>query len=485
MRNKTSQTIVLEEDTLFENSRSGACGYNLAKLDVPAIDSKQLYHKYARKNVAALPELSEPEVVRHYTRLSTWNYSIDHGIFPLGSCTMKHNPRFNEEIARSEAICESHPYDPSEWVQGHLQIMYELQEDLKEITGMPGISLQPSAGAQGEFTGLKMISAYHKDKNRNRKTIITPDTAHGTNPASAALAGFNTIQIKTNLNGIIDAETVRNALSDDVAALMITNPNTLGIFEENIHEISSCLKEKDILLYIDGANMNAVLGISRPGEYNADVIHLNLHKTFTTPHGGGGPGSGPIAVSERLIPYLPIPRVEKQGTQFYLNQSAPLTVGRIKSFYGNFGMFIRTWCYIRSLGGRGLREVSENSIINANYIKSKLKDILNIPINGHHLHEVVFNDKNQRHMGFDTTKIAKALIDFGIHPPTIHFPLCVKNAFMVEPTETETKAEMDRFIETIKSILLGDPKINYPQLAFRKKIDEVKAVRELKLVVPP
>ena len=478
---RTSSTVVLEEGTLFEISRPGACGYNLSKLDVPLTNAQHLYANLSRKNMCELPEISEPEVVRHYTRLSTWNYAIDLGIYPLGSCTMKHNPRFNEEIARSAVLCELHPYDPPEWSQGHLRIMYELQEDLKEITGLAGVSLQPSAGAQGEFSGLKMISSYHKSKGRIRHLILTPDTSHGTNPASATLAGFKTVQIKTDADGCLSAEAVKSALTDDVAAVMITNPNTLGFFEKNIVKISEYLKEKDALLYIDGANMNAVLGISRPSAYGADVIHFNLHKTFTTPHGGGGPGSGPIAVSERLLSFLPIPIVEKQGEKYLLNYDISQTIGRLKSFYGNFGMIIRAWCYIRSLGGEGLRQVSENAILNANYIKAKLKDVLHIPVDGQHLHEVVFNDKNQKEKGFDTTKIAKALIDSGIHPPTVHFPLCVKNALMIEPTETETKAEMDRFIEAIKEIILQDASPNYPQHAFRNKIDEVKAVRDLRL----
>ena len=480
-----SQTVVLEEPTLFENSRAGACGYNISVTDVPKVNSKEFYKNFARAKKTNLPEISEPEVVRHFTRLSTWNYAIDLGIYPLGSCTMKHNPRLNEEIARSPELCDLHPYDPIEWSQGHLQVMHELENDLKEITGLQGVSLQPAAGAQGEFTGLMLIAAYHRHKGRKRKTIITADTSHGTNPASAALAGFNIVQINTGKDGVVDAESVRAVLNDDVAALMLTNPNTLGFFETNIPQISALLKTVDALLYIDGANMNAVLGISRPGDYGADVIQFNLHKTFTTPHGGGGPGSGPIAVSERLIPYLPVPRIEKKADEtFHLNYNSPKTVGRVKSFYGNFGMFIRAWCYIRALGADGLRGVSENAILNANYIKSQLKDVLNIPVDGPHLHEVIFNDKNQKDSasGWDTTKIAKALIDHGMHPPTVHFPLCVKNALMIEPTETETKQEMDRFIGAIKDILKSDSSVVHPQKVFRGKVDEVKAARELRLV---
>lgn len=476
-----SKMVALEEPLLFERSRKGACGYNLSKLDVPKADIHSLFSNECRAEQARLPEVSESEVVRHFTRLSTWNYAIDLGIYPLGSCTMKHNPRLNEEVARSSEICELHPYDPAEWSQGHLQIMYELQQDLKEITGMSAVSLQPSAGAQGEFAGLLLISAYHKSKGRDRKTILTADTSHGTNPASAALAGFRTVQIATGTDGSVSPAAVEAVLNDDVAALMLTNPNTLGFFEKHIAEISQILHEKDALLYIDGANMNAVLGLSRPGDYGADVIQFNLHKTFTTPHGGGGPGSGPIAISQRLTPFLPTPVVEKNEHGFFLNESIPNSIGRVKSFFGNFGMFARAWCYIRALGPNGLRGVSENAILNANYIKSQLSDLLHIPVEGPHLHEIVFNDKNQKELGWDTTKIAKALIDYGMHPPTVHFPLCVKNALMVEPTETETKAEMDRFILAVREIVSKDPSVVYPKNTFREKVDEVKAAKELKL----
>ncbi|APJ04932.1 aminomethyl-transferring glycine dehydrogenase subunit GcvPB [Silvanigrella aquatica] len=482
LNKNTGNTVVLEEDLLFERSHTGACGIGLPKLDVPAINIQKLFQNNLRKNKARLPELSEPEVVRHFTRLSTWNCAIDLGIYPLGSCTMKHNPRLNEEVARSSEICELHPYDPLEWSQAHLQIMYELQEDLKNITGMPGVSLQPSAGAQGEFTGLLLISAYHRNKGKNRKTIITADTSHGTNPASAALAGFNIVQVATGSDGYVTLDSVKAVLNDDVAGMMLTNPNTLGFFEKNILQIAKLLHDNDSLLYIDGANMNAVLGLSRPGDYGADVIQFNLHKTFTTPHGGGGPGSGPIAVSEKLLPYLPIPRVENSNGNYSLNYSFSKSIGRVKAFYGNYGMFIRAWCYIKALGDTGLRQVSENAILNANYIKSQLKDVLHIPVDGNHLHEVVFNDKNLKDKGWDTSKIAKALIDYGIHPPTVYFPLCVKNALMIEPTETESKSELDRFVASLKEILSnGDSSVIYPKRVFREKVDETKAARELKL----
>ncbi|MEY2988709.1 MAG: hypothetical protein RJB13_2230, partial [Pseudomonadota bacterium] len=359
LKKTTGHTVVLEEPPSFEISRAGAVAADLPALDVPRAEPSQIYSR-TRAKKARLPELSEPEVIRHFTRMSTWNYAIDLGIYPLGSCTMKYNPRLNEEIARSQELSEAHPYDPLEWSQGHLQVMWELTEDLKGVTGMPGVSLQPAAGAHGELTGLMMVSAYHKSKGRQRKTILTADTAHGTNPASAALAGFQIVQIATGADGVIHPEALEAVLNDDVAALMTTNPNTLGIFEKNIRVIADMLHEKDALLYIDGANLNAVLGLSRPGDFGADVIQFNLHKTFSTPHGGGGPGSGPIAVSERLLPFLPVPRLEKSGDKITLVSDAPQSIGRVKAFFGNYGMFIRAWCYIRALGGEGLRAVSEN-----------------------------------------------------------------------------------------------------------------------------
>jgi glycine dehydrogenase subunit 2 len=359
--------------------------------------------------------------------------------------------------------------------------MHELQEDLMRVTGHPAVSLQPAAGAQGELTGLMMIAAYHRAQGKPRKTIITADTAHGTNPASAALAGFQIVQVTTDQDGSVHPEAVKAVLNNDVAALMVTNPNTLGVFEKHIKTIADMLHEAGALLYIDGANLNAVLGIARPGDYGADVIQFNLHKTFSTPHGGGGPGSGPVTVSERLIPFLPVPFVEKKGDAFSLSFNRPQTIGRVKAFVGNYGMFIRAWCYIRALGGEGLRRVSEDAILNANYLRSQLKDVFNMPINAPTLHEVVFNDRNQRESGLETTKIAKRLIDYGMHPPTVHFPLCVRNAIMIEPTETESRREMDRFVGAVKEILATPDVEQAPVRVPRERVDETKAARELKL----
>ena len=481
LRATTSQSVVLEEETLFNQSRKGACAIGLAPLDVPHVSASSVFGESLRKTETGLPELSEPEVVRHFTRLSTWNYAIDLGIYPLGSCTMKYNPRLNEEVARSAPLGEAHPYDPPQWLQGHFQVMYELQEDLKEVTGHPGVSLQPAAGAHGELTGLMMIAAYHRAQGKVRRTIITADTAHGTNPASAALAGFQIVQVTTGADGCVHPEAVQAVLNDDVAALMVTNPNTLGVFEKHIKTIADLLHSKGALLYIDGANLNAVLGIARPGDYGADVIQFNLHKTFSTPHGGGGPGSGPITVSGKLIPFLPVPFLKKTDQGLEMSFDRPLSIGRVKAFYGNFGMFIRAWCYIRALGGEGLRSVSDNAILNANYLKSQFRGVLNLPVEAPSLHEVVFNDKFQKDIGLDTTKIAKRLIDYGMHPPTVHFPLCVKNALMMEPTETESIGEMDRFVAAFKEVL-ANPNVEIaPSRVPREKVDETKAARELKL----
>lgn len=477
----TSHAVVLEEKTLFERSRAGAIGVTLPALDVPAVDASKVFGASHRKNLARLPEVSEPEVVRHFSRLSTWNYAIDFGIFPLGSCTMKHNPRLNEQVARSSEISAIHPYDPESWSQGHLQIIHELTEDLKNITGMADVSLQPCAGAHGEFAGLAMMAAYHRSKGKPRKTILAPDTSHGTNPASAAMAGFKIVPLTTGEDGVLHPEVVRAAMTDDVAGLMITNPNTIGFFEKHIKAIADILHEKDALLYIDGANLNAILGIVRPGDFGCDVIQLNLHKTFSTPHGGGGPGSGPVGVSAKLIPFMPVPRVEQSGDTYRLNFNAPKSIGRVKAFYGNYSVMVRAWTYIRSMGSTGLRKVAENAIINANYLKAQLRESFNIPVEGNNMHEVIFNDVKQKECGLDTTKIAKRLIDFGMHPPTMHFPLCVKNAIMVEPTETEERTELDRFVEAMKDIAkAGDCEVA-PKRVFREKIDEAKAARELRL----
>lgn len=486
----TSQTVVLEEKTLFELSRKGAKAIALPPLDVPDVDLKrEAKAQLLRKEAPRLPELSEPEVVRHFTRLSTWNYAIDLGLYPLGSCTMKYNPRVNEAIARSAPICEAHPYDPPGWTQGHLRIMDELTEDLKNVTGMPGVCLMPAAGAQGEFTGLLLIARYHEAKGNKKRKIITTDSAHGTNPASAALAGFQIVQIPTGPNGYVELGDIEAALDDDVAGLMLTNPNTLGIFEKNIAHIGKMLHARDALLYVDGANLNAVLGVVRPGDIGVDVMQFNLHKTFSTPHGGGGPGSGPIAVSERLLPFLPNPTIQKDKDGLYSlidSKSGTDRLGRVKAFYGNFGMFIRAWVYIRALGSDGLHAVSENAILNANYLKAKLQSKLNLPVVGNNLHEVVFNDKNTRDRGFDTGMLAKRLIDYGFHPPTVYFPLCVRNALMVEPTETESLRELDRFVDAVDEILAGIDQsmadsAPVPNRVPRTKVDEVRAARNLKL----
>jgi glycine dehydrogenase subunit 2 len=481
MNKSTRNGILLEEPTLFERSRPGARGTTIPAADVPQTSAAAKYGNAFRKNTARLPEVSETEVVRHFSRLSTWNYAVDFGIFPLGSCTMKYNPRHNEAIARSSEISLAHPYDPEEWTQGHMAIIHDLTEDLKKVTGMVDVSLQPCAGAHGEYTGLALVAAYERSKGRNRRVILTPDTSHGTNPASAAMAGFTIKQIATGEDGVLHPDTVRAAMTDDVVCLMITNPNTIGFFEKHVEEFAKILHEKDGFLYIDGANLNAIMGIVRPGDFGCDVIQLNLHKTFSTPHGGGGPGSGPVGVSSRLVPFLPAPRVEKHGEKFVMEYNKPQSIGRVKAFFGNYSVMVRAWAYIKSLGSSGLRAVSENAIINANYLKAQLGDVLSIPVENANLHEIIFNDNCTKAAGLDTTKIAKRLIDYGMHPPTMHFPLCVKNAIMVEPTETEDRTELDRFVNAVKEIVASGDTGASPMRAFREKIDEAKAARELKL----
>lgn len=476
--------LMLEEKLLFELSEKGARGPNLPNGGFPEIDASTVLGKKYRSEKADLPELSETRVARHYTRLSSWNYSVDHGIYPLGSCTMKYNPRINESLAADPAYTSNHPYFCGTMNQGVMTIIHELQEDLKEILGMPGISLQPAAGAHGEWTALLMFAKYFEKKGQKRTTVLVPDTAHGTNPASAAMAGYKVKSLPTDIDGTFHPEVLKEAICDDTAGLMITNPNTLGIFETHIKEIADILHENDSLLYIDGANMNAIMGIVRPGDFGADVIHLNLHKTFSTPHGGGGPGSGPIGVSSRLIDYLPTPAVVKENDSFKFDYSNPNSVGPVKAYFGNMGVLIRAWAYIKTMGGKGLHAASNTAIANAAYLKHEIGKLMNIPIKGHTMHEVVFNDEGLKEKGWDTLTIAKHLIDYGIHPPTVYFPLLVSGAFMVEPTETEDLEELNRLVDAIKEILESEPKepSESPSKMFRKRVDETKAARELRLV---
>src|SRR5437762_8444106 len=400
-----------------------------------------------------MPEVSEIEIIRHFTRLSTWNYAIDLGMYPLGSCTMKYNPRVNEHVARVEGLADGHPYQPEKVSQGALRIIKNLSECLIEITGMDAITLQPAAGAHGEMTGLLMVRAYHQSRGNARKKILIPDSAHGTNPATAAMVSYAVENLKSDSRGMVDLGSLAAQMNEDVAALMLTNPNTLGVFEQQIHEIADILHAKGGLLYMDGANMNALVGKVRPGDFGVDVMHLNLHKTFSTPHGGGGPGSGPVAVRKQLEPFLPRPvLISKSDGTLGFDYDRPQSIGRVRSFYGNFGMFVRALAYILANGPDGLRQTTEDAVLNANYIRRGLEGIYDLPYKTESMHEVVFSDRLQAAKGVKTGDIAKRLIDYGFHPYTTSFPLIVSGALMIEPTESEPKEELDLFLEAMRAI---------------------------------
>ncbi|WP_426349874.1 aminomethyl-transferring glycine dehydrogenase subunit GcvPB [Alloiococcus sp. CFN-8] len=471
------------EKLIFELSREGRKAYSLPALDVPEKNIEELLpSEYLREEAPELPEVSELELVRHYTLLSKKNYSIDSGFYPLGSCTMKYNPKINEDMASNPGFSKIHPYQPEETVQGALELMYNLSKSLCEITGMDEVTLQPAAGAHGELAGLMLIKAYHEKRgDLKRKKIIVPDSAHGTNPASAAVAGFQVVEVKSLKDGSVDVESLKEVLNDEIAGLMLTNPSTLGIFERNIKEIAELVHEAGGLLYYDGANLNAIMGITRPGDMGFDVCHLNLHKTFSTPHGGGGPGAGPVGVKKELIPFLPVPMIGKKE-KFYLDYNYPDSIGKIKNFYGNFGVLVRAYTYILSMGGNGLKEASESAVLNANYLKERLKDSYKLPIDTPCKHEVVFAGLKDKSTGVSTLEVAKRLIDYGFHPPTVYFPLIVDSALMMEPTETESKETMDAFIEAMEAIAKEakeNPEIfkTAPHNSPVRRIDEVRAAR--------
>src|ERR1700727_3085254 len=482
---KATTHVNQNEDLMFEKSSPGKKGYRLAQLDVPAVDAAALLGDAARVDgLGVMPELSEIEIIRHFTRLSTWNYAIDLGMYPLGSCTMKYNPRINETVARIEGLAEAHPYQPESLSQGALGIMKLLSECLIEITGMDTITLQPAAGAQGEFTGILMVRAYHEAKGNARKKIIIPDSAHGTNPATAAICGYQVANLKSNALGMVDLEELERMVDEDVAALMLTNPSTIGVFEKDIHKIADILHAKGALLYMDGANMNALCGKTRPGDFGVDVMHLNLHKTFSTPHGGGGPGSGPVACKKILEPYLPTPVVKTNADgSLGVEYDRPQSVGRVKMWYGNFGMFIRALAYILANGPDGLRQTTEDAVLNANYIRAKLEDVYELPYKTASMHEVVFSDKRQAAKGCKTGDIAKRLIDYGFHPYTVSFPLIVHGALMIEPTESESLEELDLFIQAMRSIakeVEETPEVvkTAPHSTRVSRLDEVTAARK-------
>ncbi|MEC5422272.1 aminomethyl-transferring glycine dehydrogenase subunit GcvPB [Virgibacillus sp. C22-A2] len=470
---------------IFERSKEGRTSYSLPELDVPEINlDDELQEAYIRKTAPDLPEVSELEIMRHYTGLSNRNYGVDSGFYPLGSCTMKYNPKMNEDVARLDGFSHIHPYQDPKSVQGALEMMYDLQTSLREITGMYEVSLQPAAGAHGEWTALMMIRAFHEANGDVERTkVIVPDSAHGTNPASATVAGFEAVTVKSNEKGLVDLEDLKRVVGKDTAALMLTNPNTLGLFETEIMEMAKIVHGAGGKLYYDGANLNAIMGYTRPGDMGFDAVHLNLHKTFTGPHGGGGPGSGPVGVSKELEPYLPKPMLVKKDDLYVFEYDRPQSIGRVKPYYGNFGINLRAYTYIRTMGAEGLKKVSEYAVLNANYMMRKLESEFDLPYSQHCKHEFVISGKKQKKLGVRTLDIAKRLLDYGYHPPTIYFPLNVEEALMVEPTETESKETLDGFIDTMLSIseeVKNDPELvqEAPHNTIVKRMDETTAARK-------
>lgn len=470
---------------IFERSRKGRFAYSLPEREIDNDVTNQLLDsKFIRKNKAEFPEVSELDLIRHYTELSNKNFGVDSGFYPLGSCTMKYNPKINEKVARIPGFTEAHPLQDEDQVQGALEIIYSLQEELKEITGMDEISLQPAAGAHGEWTALMIFKAYHlQNGDTERDEVIVPDSAHGTNPASAAFAGFKAVTVKSNDKGEVDIDHLREVVSDKTAAIMLTNPNTLGIFETNIMEIRDIVHEAGGLLYYDGANLNAIMDKVRPGDMGFDAVHLNLHKTFTGPHGGGGPGSGPIGVKKELRDYLPKPLVVKNGDRFEYDNDIQYSIGRVKPFYGNFGIYLRAYTYIRTMGYEGLKEVSEAAVLNANYMKARLKDTFVIPFDQYCKHEFVLSGTKQKKLGVRTLDMAKRLLDFGVHPPTVYFPLIVDEGMMIEPTETESKETLDYFCDALIQIAKEaeedpDKVLEAPHTTIIDRLDETTAARK-------
>ena len=467
---------------LIEVSKEGRKSYSLPKLDVEEQKlTDMLDYNMIKKTDLELPELSELDVVRHYTLLSNKNFGVDTGFYPLGSCTMKYNPKIDEDMASLKGFTSLHPYQPAKTAQGALELMYNLSESLAEITGMDKVTLQPSAGAHGEFTGLMIIKAYHQNRGDLKRTkVIVPDSAHGTNPASAMMAGFKIVQVESTKDGAVDIEKLKEVLDDEVAALMLTNPSTLGLFEKNIKEISELVHNAGGLLYYDGANTNAIMGITRAGAMGFDVIHLNLHKTFAAPHGGGGPGSGPVGVKKDLIPFLPVPVVEKVNDEYILDYDRELSIGKIKNFYGNFGVIVKSYAYVLTMGRDGLKKASQMAVLNANYLKENLKDTFKLPIDQICKHEFVLSGP---HGELNTTDIAKRMLDYGYHPPTIYFPLIIPEALMIEPTESESVETLDKFIDAMKQIAKEaeeNPELlkTAPHNTIIKRVDDARAVKK-------
>jgi glycine dehydrogenase subunit 2 len=481
----STRGLAWEEPLLFERSRPGRSGVDLDPLDVPEVDAQSLLGAEAvRETLAELPELSEMDVVRHFTRLSTQNYAVELGLYPLGSCTMKYNPKLNEKAARLPGFAEIHPLQPPALAQGILGLMANLEDALAEISGMDRVSLQPAAGAQGELAGIMMIRALHEQRGDRRKKVLIPDSAHGTNPASAALNDFECVPIPSGPDGVLHPEAVAELMAPDVAGLMLTNPNTLGLFEEHIIRICEIVHEQGGLVYGDGANLNALMGVARLGDMGIDVIHFNLHKTFSTPHGGGGPGAGPVGVKNILAPHLPVPiiRRERDPERYSLDYEFPHSIGRLHGGFGNVGMLVRAWAYIRSLGPDGVRRCAEMAVLNANYLLARLRERWHVPYERPVMHECVLSDRLLEETGVTTLDVAKRLIDYGYHPPTIYFPLIVHGAIMIEPTESESLEGLDRFVEALLAIEreaheTPDLVREAPHRTPRSRLDETRAAR--------
>jgi glycine dehydrogenase subunit 2 len=475
--------------TVFERSRDGRRAFVAPETDVPELPLEELLPAEAiRERPAELPEISEPELVRHYTTLSSKNFHLDEGFYPLGSCTMKHNPKLHERVAALPGHARLHPLQDPEYAQGALELMWNLQVALGEIAGLPHVSLQPSAGSHGELAGLLLTRAYHRDRGEERTKVLTPDTAHGTNPATVTMAGYEVVKVGTADDGGVDVDDLRAKAGDDVACLMLTNPNTLGLFDRNIEEIAHVVHDAGATLYYDGANLNAVMGITRPGDMGFDIVHFNLHKTFTQPHGGGGPGAGPIACSDRIEPFLPIPQVVERDGRFDLDFDRPQSIGKLRGFQGNFGVFVRSYAYICSLGADGLKDVSEVAVLNANYLKALMgepgiAEYLPIAFDRTCMHEFVVSGRGAKEeLGIRTLDIAKRMLDHDVHPPTVYFPLLVDEALMIEPTETETKERLDHFAEVVRAILeeaKEDPEVarTAPHTTPVRRLDEAGAAK--------
>jgi glycine dehydrogenase subunit 2 len=487
MKTKKDTGLIQDEPLIFEQGGEGRQGYSLPRWDVEEVEAENVIpSQFLRKELQGFPQLSEVDVVRHFTRLSQWNYGVDSGFYPLGSCTMKYNPRVNEEIARLKGFALLHPYTPEDLCQEVLRLMYEFEGFLAEVTGMDRVTLQPAAGAHGELTGIKMVKACLEARGERRRKVLVPDTAHGTNCSTSTVASFQMVEIKSNERGVISSKKVAELMDAEVAAIMVTNPNTLGLFEEHLKEVAEIVHGKGGFVYCDGANLNALMGIVKLGEIGVDVVHINLHKTFSTPHGGGGPGAGPVAVKKELAPYLPVPVIEKEGETFKFNHDRPESIGKVKAFYGNFGVILKAYAYALSMGPEGLRRASEMAVLNANYLMKRLKDHYDLPFDRSCMHECVFTDRFQEKYHVSTLDIAKRLIDYGFHPPTIYFPLVVKGALMIEPTETESRENLDQFVETMVAIAKEaeeNPDLlrQAPRRVKVRRLDEVLAARNPKL----